>query len=338
MTTTEQKTKTLKHPLAGKKLNGADIVMQVIADEGVDTIFGYSGGAILPTYDAIFRYNAAKKTDGEAIQLIVPANEQGAGFMAAGYARSSGKVGVAVVTSGPGATNAVTPVADCKADSVPMVLISGQVPRAAIGSDAFQEAPLINIMTPVSKHCFLITQPEKIEATMRTAFELARSGRPGPVVVDIPKDVQNWEGEFKGYGTLDIHGYWQRIQAATNQPLSKSACQAFFELLSQSARPLLYVGGGVVRGNAHQELKAFAHQYNIPIVTTLMGIGGIDTQDPLCLHMLGMHGTAYANYAVEDCDLLIALGARFDDRVAGNVKEFTKHHQFCKCIFGPPPT
>ena len=178
---------------------GADAIVQVLADEGVDTIFGYSGGAILPTYDAIFRYNEKRPLD-EQIRLIVPATEQGAGFMAAGYARSSGRVGVFLVTSGPGATNSVTPVRDCQADSVPVVLICGQVPRAAMGTDAFQEAPVFNIMAACAKHVFLLTDEHKVEATMRSAFELARSGRPGPVVVDIPRDVQLAQSVFQGAG------------------------------------------------------------------------------------------------------------------------------------------
>src|SRR5512136_1742591 len=169
-----------RHPLAGSRMTGGEMVIQVLADEGVDTIFGYSGGAILPTYDAIFRYNAMHKaTADEQIRLIVPANEQGAGFMAAGYARASGKVGVFLVTSGPGATNSVTPIRDCMADSVPVVLICGQVPRHAIGTDAFQEAPVFNVMSPCAKHVFLVEDPEQLEATVRTAFEIARSGRPG---------------------------------------------------------------------------------------------------------------------------------------------------------------
>ncbi|MAS09632.1 thiamine pyrophosphate-binding protein, partial [Salinisphaera sp.] len=187
------------HPLSGTVLSGADTIVQVLADEGVDTIFGYSGGAILPTYDAIFRYN---EDNHDRMPLIVPANEQGAGFMAAGYARASGKVGVAMVTSGPGATNCVTPVRDCMADSVPIVLICGQVARAAVGTDAFQEAPVSNIMSSAAKHVFMVTDPDKLEATVRTAFEIARSGRPGPVVIDVPKDVQNWEGRFQGSGLL----------------------------------------------------------------------------------------------------------------------------------------
>ena len=310
-----------KHPLAGKTMRGSEIIIQVLADEGVDTVFGYSGGAILPTYDAIFSYNAQRSQD-EQIRLIVPANEQGAGFMAAGYARASGKVGVFMVTSGPGATNCVTPIRDCMADSVPVVLITGQVPTGAMGTDAFQEAPIVNIMGSCAKHVFLVTKPEELEATVRTAFEVARSGRPGPVVVDVPKDVQNWVGTYDGSCLLPIRGYRQRLESLRNARLSDRKCRQFFEMLERSNRPLLYVGGGVVSGDAAEELREFAHAFNIPVVTTLMGLGAIDTTDPLAMHMLGMHGTAYANYAVEDCDFLIAVGARFDDRVAAQPDMF----------------
>src|SRR6188508_1457044 len=186
---------------SARTMSGGDIIVQVLADEGVDTVFGYSGGAILPTYDAIFVYNQQRAGESrQQMPLIVPANEQGAGFMAAGYARASGKVGVCVVTSGPGATNTVTPVRDCMADSIPIVVICGQVATAAIGSDAFQEAPVASIMGSVAKHVFLVTDPTKLEATLRTAFEIARTGRPGPVVIDIPKDVQNWQGPYQGSG------------------------------------------------------------------------------------------------------------------------------------------
>ena len=303
---------------------GADIVVQVLADEGVDTIFGYSGGAILPTYDAVFRYNNANhRANGDAaMPLIVPANEQGAGFMAAGYARASGKVGVAIVTSGPGATNTVTPVRDCMADSVPIVVICGQVPRAAIGTDAFQEAPVSAIMGAVAKHIFLVTDPEKIEATIRSAFKLARTGRPGPVVVDIPKDVQNWQGEFKGHGELPLPGYQRRLDAVINNHLSDDSCERFFKMLAESDRPLIYAGGGVINGNATKAMRHLANEYGIPVTTTLMALGASDTTHPLALHMLGMHGLASANYAVEDCDFLIAVGARFDDRVAGDPVHF----------------
>jgi acetolactate synthase-1/2/3 large subunit len=318
-----------RHPLAEKRMSGAEMIIQVLADEGVDTIFGYSGGAILPTYDAIFRYNAAHTDSaGEQIRLIVPANEQGAGFMAAGYARASGKVGVFLVTSGPGATNSVTPIRDCMADSVPVVLICGQVPRNAIGTDAFQEAPVFNIMSSCAKHVFLVEEPEELEATVRTAFEIARSGRPGPVVIDVPKDVQNWQGFFKGEGLLRFRGYEKRMQMLSASRISEEKCASFFELLRKSERPLLYVGGGVIHGNAVDQLRNFSQVFQIPVVTTLMGIGAMDTGTDLSLHMLGMHGMAYANYAVEDCDFLIAVGARFDDRVAGKVHEFAPKARF----------
>ena len=312
------------HPLSGESLSGADTVVQVLADEGVDTIFGYSGGAILPIYDAVFRYNDAHPAADRdaAMQLVVPANEQGAGFMAAGYARASGKVGVVMVTSGPGATNTVTPVRDSMADSVPMVVICGQVPTAAIGTDAFQEAPVAAIMGSVAKHVFLVTDASKLEETMRSAFELARTGRPGPVVVDIPKDVQNWEGEFRGEGTLPLHGYRRRLAKVEENHLSDAACERFFTLLSESKRPLIYAGGGVINANATKAMRRLANEYGIPVTTTLMALGASDTTHPLALHMLGMHGVASANYAVEDCDFLIAMGARFDDRVAGNPGQF----------------
>ena len=317
----------LAHPRAGQLMTGAETIVQVLADEGVDTIFGYSGGAILPTYDAVFRHNAehARPGCGGPMPLVVPANEQGAGFMAAGYARASGRVGVCLVTSGPGATNTVTPVRDCAADSVPIVVICGQVPTGAIGSDAFQEAPVTNIMGAVAKHCFLVTEPERLEATVRTAFEIARSGRPGPVVIDIPKDVQNWQGPFRGAGLLDMRGYHQRMTSLGRSALDEARCASFLEMLGESRRPLIYAGGGVVNGEGSAELRRFAIELGIPVVTTLMGIGAFDTTHPLAMRMLGMHGAAFANYAVDDCDFLITLGARFDDRVAAVPARFARN-------------
>ncbi len=315
------------HPRAGEKLSGAEIIVQVLADEGVPVIFGYSGGAILPTYDAVFRFNRDNGPDTDdhreqPMPLIVPANEQGAAFMASGYARASGKVGVAMVTSGPGATNTVTPVRDCLADSTPIVVICGQVPTAAIGTDAFQEAPVTSIMGAAAKHVFLVTDPEQLEATIRTAFEIASTGRPGPVVIDIPKDVQNWEGEFKGSGHLPVPGYRQRMNRLRRSKMNSALASDFFGHLKQSKRPLIYAGGGVVNGNAAYALRRFARAFNIPVTTTLMGIGAYDTTRGDALHMLGMHGTAFANYAVQDCDFLIAVGSRFDDRVATQVESF----------------
>ena len=317
------------HPLAGQKMTGAEMIIQVLADEGVAAIFGYSGGAILPTYDAILTYNQQQQTVGRTqMPLIVPANEQGAGFMAAGFARASGRVGVCMVTSGPGATNTVTPVRDCMADSIPIVVICGQVAVASIGTDAFQEAPVAAIMGSVAKHVFLVTDPTRLEATVRTAFEIARTGRPGPVVIDIPKDVQNWSGLFQGQGKLPIPGYRQRLAQIDAQALDPAQVAALLQQLALARRPLIYAGGGVINGEASAALVEFAEALNVPVVTTLMGIGAIDTTHRLSMHMLGMHGTAYANYAVEDCDLLIAVGARFDDRVAGNPKIFARGARF----------
>lgn len=299
------------------------MIVQVLADEGTTTIFGYSGGAILPTYDAVFLYNQSQAERGQSqMPLIVPANEQGAGFMAAGYARASGRVGVCLVTSGPGATNTVTPVRDSMADSIPMIVICGQVPTSAIGTDAFQEAPVPALMGSVAKHIFLVTDPTKLEATVRTAFEIARTGRPGPVVIDVPKDVQNWSGIFQGEGLLPVPGYRKRLFATAHAAIEDDEADAFFAMLREAKRPLLYAGGGVINGEAAAALTTFATDFGIPVVTTLMGIGAFDTMHPLALRMLGMHGAAFANYAVEDCDMLIAVGARFDDRVAGVPSKF----------------
>jgi acetolactate synthase-1/2/3 large subunit len=304
------------------------MIVQVLADEGVTAIFGYSGGAILPTYDAVFLFNEQQKAAGEQqIPLVVPANEQGAGFMAAGYARATGRVGVCLVTSGPGATNTVTPVRDCMADSIPIVVICGQVATAAIGTDAFQEAPVPSIMGAVAKHIFLVTDPARLEATLRTAFEIARTGRPGPVVIDVPKDVQNWEGVFQGGGMLPIPGYRRRMNELAERVLETREVARFFEMLGQAKRPLIYAGGGVINAGASGALRELSSAFGIPVVTTLMGIGAVDTTQALSMRMLGMHGAAFANYAVEDCDFLIAVGARFDDRVAGVPARFAKNAQ-----------
>jgi len=307
-------------------MSGAQMIVQVLADEGTTTIFGYSGGAILPTYDAVFLHNQAQVEKGAAqMPLVVPANEQGAGFMAAGYSRASGRVGVALVTSGPGATNTVTPVRDCMADSIPLIVVCGQVPTAAIGTDAFQEAPVSALMGSVAKHVFLVTDADKLEATMRTAFEIARTGRPGPVVIDVPKDIQNAVGIFRGEGKLAVPGYRRRLFAVNNGHVEVDEAEAFIQLLSESKRPLIYAGGGVINAEASAALREFAEAFGIPAVTTLMGIGAVDTTSPLSMHMLGMHGAAYANYAVDDADFIIAVGSRFDDRVAGDPPNFAKN-------------
>ena len=300
-------------------MTGAEIVFKVLEDQNVRHIFGYPGGAVLPIYDELKNH--------KKIKHILVRHEQGAGHAAEGYARSSGKPGVMLVTSGPGATNAVTALTDAYMDSIPLVCITGQVPTHLIGTDAFQEAPVRGVMSSVAKHVYLVTDPKKLESTMRTAFELARTGRPGPVVVDVPKDVQNWEGAYQGKGRLPILGYRYRLEAVNSNTLSKQKCKEFFSMLAEAKRPLIYAGGGVINGNASDALRKLALTFKIPVTTTLMGLGGFDTKHPLSLHMLGMHGTAYANYAVDDCDLLINVGARFDDRVAGDPKRFAANAQ-----------
>ena len=317
-------------PPTAHRMSGAEVIVQVLADEGVEVLFGYSGGAILPVYDAVFRHNANHRRDdgSEPMPLVVPANEQGAGFMASGYARASGKVGVAVVTSGPGATNMVTPVRDSMADSIPLVVVCGQVGTSAIGSDAFQEAPISNIMGACAKHVFLVTDPAQLEATLRTAFTLARSGRPGPVVVDVPKDVQNTTLDWRGSGELGLSGYRSRLRAVEQASLDDAGCASLFAALMQAERPLIYAGGGVIAADAADALRDFVDAFGLPVTTTLMGLGGFDSTHPLALHLLGMHGTAYANYAVEDCDFVLALGARFDDRVAGVPDKFAPRAKF----------
>jgi acetolactate synthase-1/2/3 large subunit len=211
---------------------------------------------------------------------------------------------------------------------VPIVVICGQVPTGAIGSDAFQEAPVANIMGAVAKHCFLVTDPTRLEATVRTAFDIARSGRPGPVVIDIPKDVQNWQGQFQGSGHLPVRGYRHRMDRLHDDVVDDGECAEFFRALGAARRPLVYAGGGVIHGGASTELRRFASELGIPVVTTLMGIGTFDTTHPLSMRMLGMHGAAFANYAVDDCDFLIAIGARFDDRVAGVPAKFAKNAKY----------
>ena len=299
---------------------GSEIIVDVLAEEGVETIFGYSGGAILPTYDEVFKYNEANPE--KQMPLIVPSNEQGAGFMASGYARSSGKPGVVMVTSGPGATNTVTPVRDAMADSIPMVIICGQVSRQSIGSDAFQEAPITSVMGSVAKHVFLVTNENKLAATLKAAFEIAKSGRPGPVVVDIPKDVQTAEISYEDYEDANISAYNRRILTIQESRLTQEKSSEFFEHLSNSKKPLIYFGGGVISANASKELREFIDYFNLPAVSTLMGLGAVDTQHQSSLHMLGMHGTPFANYAVQESDFLIAIGSRFDDRVAGVPEKF----------------
>ena len=290
---------------------GADIIVDVLLAEGVDTIFGLPGGAIMEVYDALF--NAPFRN-------ILTRHEQAAAHMADGYARASGKVGVVMATSGPGATNLVTGLATAYMDSIPMVAITGQVPRHYIGTDAFQEADVIGITRPITKHNFLVTDIKDLPLIIRQAFYIARTGRPGPVLIDIPKDITQQKSDYiiptDDEVEKSLPGYKPHVEGNYLQ-IKKAA-----ELIRKAKRPVLYVGGGVIISGASKELKELAELTKIPVTTTNMGKGAFPETHPLALHMLGMHGTYYANMAVYNADLLIAVGARFDDRVTGKIQEF----------------
>lgn len=290
------------------EMTGAQAIIRSLEMLGVDTVFGLPGGAILPTYDPLM--------DSKKIRHILVRHEQGAGHAAEGYAAATGKVGVAIATSGPGATNLVTPIADAYMDSVPLLCITGQVNSHAIGTDAFQEADIVGITMPITKHSFLVTDPEEIPAVMASAFELASTGRPGPVLVDVAKDAQNKKMSFSWPPKVDLAGY-----KPVTDPHGKQI-QAAAELILQSQRPILYVGGGVIRAGAHEELFRLAKLIKAPVTTTLMARGAYPDNDPQHLGMPGMHGTVPAVTGLQKSDLLITLGARFDDRVTGDVKSF----------------
>ncbi len=289
------------------ELTGAQILIESLKREGVEVVFGLPGGAILPTFDTLY---------DSGLRFVLVRHEQGAAHMADGYARATGKPGVCIVTSGPGATNLVTGIATAYMDSVPMVCITGQVATTAIGSDAFQEADTIGITRPVTKHNFLIKDVRDIARTVREAFYIASTGRKGPVVIDFPVDVSRAKTEFDWPKTVHIRGYKPTVEGHPKQ-IEKAA-----EIINQSKRPVLYVGGGCVASDAAEELTAFARKTGIPCTTTVHGLGAFPEDDPLALRMLGMHGTHYANYSVQNSDVLIAVGARFDDRVTGKVSLF----------------
>ena len=293
------------------KLNGARILLECLKKEGVDTIFGYPGGTVINLYDELFSF--------KEIRHILPRHEQAGVHAADGYARATGKVGVAIATSGPGATNTITGIATAYMDSIPMVIVTGQVPTALIGNDAFQEADIIGITRPCTKHNFLVKDVKDLALIMKKAFYIARTGRPGPVVVDLPKDVQIAQTEFKYPDTVEIRGYKPTVEGHPKQ-IEKAV-----SMIMQAKRPVLYVGGGVILGNAAAELTALAKRCGFPVTTTLMGLGAFPENDPLSLGLLGMHGTYYANMAVSHCDVLIAIGARFDDRVTGKIASFAPH-------------
>jgi len=293
------------------KMNGARILLECLKQEGVDTVFGYPGGTVINLYDELFSF--------KEIRHILPRHEQAGVHAADGFARATGKVGVAIATSGPGATNTITGIATAYMDSIPMVIITGQVPTALIGNDAFQEADIIGITRPCTKHNFLVKDVKDLPLIMKKAFYIARTGRPGPVLVDLPKDVQMAQAEFKYPETVEIRGYKPTVEGHPKQ-IEKAVA-----MIMQAKKPVLYVGGGAILGNAAAELTALAKRLGIPVTTTLMGLGSFPEDDPQSLGLLGMHGTYYANMAVSHCDVLIAIGARFDDRVTGKIASFAPH-------------
>lgn len=299
--------------VAPKRVSGAFALIDSLRRHGVEHIFGYPGGAILPIYDELYRAEAAG-----GIKHILVRHEQGAAHAADGYARATGKVGVCFGTSGPGATNLVTGIATAHMDSIPMVIVTGQVALAAIGTDAFQETDIYGITLPIVKHSYVVRDPKDMARIVAEAFYIASSGRPGPVLVDVPKDVGLEEFDYIPVepGAVKLPGYRPTVKGNPRQ-----IAQAV-QLIRESRSPLLYIGGGAIASNAHTEIHQLAELFNIPVTTTLMGKGAFDENHPLALGMLGMHGTAYANFAVSECDLLIAVGARFDDRVTGKLDEF----------------
>jgi acetolactate synthase-1/2/3 large subunit len=299
-----------KLTMADMELTGAEIVVSCLRDEGVKHLFGYPGGAVLNIYDEIYKQTAFKH--------ILVRHEQAAVHAADAYARATGEVGVAIVTSGPGATNAVTGIATAYMDSIPMVVISGQVPTAAIGQDAFQEVDMVGITRPCVKHNFLVRDVRDLAVTIKKAFYIAATGRPGPVVVDIPKDVTQHRCAYVYPTSISMRSYNPTSKGHAGQ-IKKAA-----QMLLEAKRPMIYTGGGVILGNASAQVTELVRLLGYPATSTLMGLGGYPAPDPLFLGMLGMHGTIEANMAMQHCDVLLAVGARFDDRVIGNPKHFAK--------------
>ena len=294
-----------------KTMTGAKMVVQALIDQGVDTVFGYPGGAVLPIYDEIFQQNH--------IQHILVRHEQGAVHAAEGYARSTGKPGVALVTSGPGATNAVTGLTDALMDSIPIVVLTGQVPTFMIGNDAFQEADTVGITRPCTKHNWLVKETDRLSGVLHEAFHVATSGRPGPVLVDIPKDVQFASGDYTKPDDTDVSHYQPKVDG------DPAMIERLVEAMETSERPIFYTGGGVINSGdeATALLREFVEATGFPITSTLMGLGAYPASGKNWLGMLGMHGLYEANLAMHDCDLMINVGARFDDRITGRVQDFS---------------
>ncbi|MFH1920476.1 MAG: biosynthetic-type acetolactate synthase large subunit [Planctomycetota bacterium] len=293
--------------------SGADVVVQTLVNHGVDTVFAYPGGTSMPIHQALTRFR-------DKIRVVLPRHEQGGGFGAQGYARSTGKVGVCCATSGPGATNLVTAIADAKLDSVPLIALTGQVGTPVIGTDAFQETPIVEVCRSVTKHHYLVTDPNDLARIVREAFHVATTGRHGPVLIDLPKNVQVAQVVPDYDQPMDLPGYSGESPRARREEIETIA-----EAIKRSRRPVIYAGGGIVSAEAAEELYELVEKTGIPVAMTLKGLGGFPGDHPLSLDMLGMHGSVYSNYAVDNADLLLALGVRFDDRVTGKVSEFVKH-------------
>jgi len=306
-------TTTKKSKTKSEVITGADILVQSLVNHGVEVIFAYPGGASMPLHQALTRFS-------DRLRTILPRHEQGGGFAAQGVARSTGEVGVCMATSGPGATNLVTAIADAKLDSIALVAITAQVPTAVIGSDAFQETPIVEVCRGITKHHYLVTDVNDVARIVKEAFLIASTGRPGPVLVDIPKNVQLDSCVPDYDAPLDLPGYSFESPLAKPEQINQIAAA-----IKLAKRPVIYAGGGIILADASEDLREFVKKTGIPITTTVMGLGAFPGTDPLSLDMLGMHGTVYANYAVDQADLLIALGVRFDDRVTGKVEEFCKH-------------
>ena len=302
-----------EHATERQIITGADILVQSLVDHGVEVVFAYPGGASMPLHQALTRFS-------DRLRTILPRHEQGGGFSAQGYARSTGQPGVCMATSGPGATNLVTAIADAKLDSIPLVAITGQVTSRAIGTDAFQETPIVEVCRGITKHHYLVTDIADLPRIMKEVFHIATTGRPGPVLVDMPKDIQLEKVTPRWDAPPHLPGYRQTRLLARPEQIKQVAAA-----VKLAKRPLIYCGGGVVSGDGSAALRTLVRRTGIPVTMTLMGLGAFPSTDPLCLDMLVMHGSVYANWAVRDCDLLLALGVRFDDRVTGKLSAFAQH-------------
>ncbi|MHB1698231.1 MAG: biosynthetic-type acetolactate synthase large subunit [bacterium] len=312
----------MNHNSKKNLMTGSKIILESLINEGVDTIFGYPGGAVLNIYDELLNYK-------DKIKHVLVRHEQGAAHAADGYARASGKVGVVLVTSGPGATNTITGIATANMDSVPMVILTGQVPTNLIGNDAFQEADTVGITRPCTKHNYLVKDIRDLARTIKEAFYIASTGRPGPVLIDIPKDITSSVCEFDYPETVELRGY-SPTYFGHHVQISKLAAE-----ILKSKKPLLYIGGGVISSNAANELRELAELLDLPVTSTLMGLGGFPADHSLFFGMLGMHGTYASNMAISNADFIVAIGARFDDRVTGKVEEFGKNAKFAHIDIDP---